>query len=111
LSISPQWMLPESDRWGPNMSVIASTMNCTSMKFFCGTSPHILPLLEAQVIARLVSPGSERGSGLNNELTGNPLRASLNRYRAGDHLFKLKDILEEALSTRENLFSLRETMC
>jgi transposase len=46
-------------------------------------------------------------------LTGNPLRTSRNSlYRAGDHLFKLKDCLEEALSIREkHLFSLQETMC
>ena len=85
-----------------------------------GISPGILPLLEALTIGRLVSPGSERHTwqwaqhySSIFELTGNPLRASLNSlYRAGDHLFKLKDILEEALSTREkHLFSLRETMC
>jgi hypothetical protein len=47
------------------------------------------------------------------ELTGHPLRPSLNSlYRAGDRLFKLKDTIEEALSTRErHLFSLQERMC
>jgi transposase len=85
-----------------------------------GISPGMLPLFEALIIGRLVSPGSERHTwqwaqhcSAIFELTGNPLRASLNSlYRAGDHLFRLKDILEEALSTREkHLFSLRETMC
>jgi transposase len=85
-----------------------------------GISPGILPLLEAQVIGRLVSPGSELHTwqwaqhySAIYELTGNPLRTSRNSlYRAGDHLFKLKDCLEEALSIREkHLFSLQETMC
>jgi hypothetical protein len=85
-----------------------------------GISRGMLPLLEALIIGRLVSPGSERHTrqwaqhySAIFELTGNALRASHNSlYRAGDHLFRLKDILEEALSTREkHLFSLRETMC
>lgn len=72
------------------------------------------------MLGRLVSPGSELHTwqwaqyhSAIFELTEDPLRASLNSlYRAGDQLFKLKDILEEALSTREkHLFSLRETMC
>ena len=85
-----------------------------------GISSAILPLLEALVVGRLVSPGSElhtwdwaqhRSSMF--ELTGHPLRPSLNSlYRAGDRLFKLKDTIEEALSTRErHLFSLQERMC
>lgn len=85
-----------------------------------GISPGILPLIEAQVIGRLVSPGSELHTwqwaqhySAIFELTGSPLRRSLNSlYRAGDQLFKLKDCLEQALSTREkHLFSLQETMC
>lgn len=85
-----------------------------------GISTHLLPLLEALVIGRLVSPGSERHTwqwaqhhSAIFELTGQPLRPSLNSlYRAGDRLFQLKDPLEEALSKRErDLFSLRETMC
>lgn len=79
-----------------------------------------LPLFEALVIGRLVSPGSElhtwRWSQQQSaifELAENPLRPSLNSmYKAGDRLFKLKDTLEEALSKRErHLFSLQERMC
>jgi transposase len=85
-----------------------------------GMSSATLPLIEALVVGRLVSPGSELhtwGWAQNRsaifELTGNPLRPSLNSlYRAGDRLFKLKDTLEGALSTMErNLFSLQERMC
>lgn len=85
-----------------------------------GISTRLLPLLEALVVGRLVSPGSElhtwewaQHHSAIFELTGNPLRPSLNSlYRAGDRLFRLKDPLEEALSTRErHLFSLQERMC
>jgi len=85
-----------------------------------GISTGTLPLIEALVIGKLVSPGSERHTwgwvrdhSAIFELTGNPLRPSLNSlYRVGDRLFKLKDTLEEALSTRErHLFSLQERMC
>jgi len=85
-----------------------------------GITAGTLPLMEALVIGRLVSPGSElhtwrwaqRESAIF-ELTRTPLRPSLNSmYRAGDRLFKLKDTLEEALSKRErHLFSLQERMC
>lgn len=79
-----------------------------------------LPLCEALVIGRLVSPGSElhtwrwaQQQSAIFELTERPLRPSLNSmYRAGDRLFKLKNPLEEALSKRErHLFSLQERMC
>jgi len=85
-----------------------------------GISKHLLPLIEALVVGRLVSPGSELHTwqwAMNRsaifELTGNPLRPSLNSlYRAGDHLFQLKDSLEQALAVQEkNLFSLQERMC
>jgi len=85
-----------------------------------GISTRLLPLLEALVVGRLVSPGSElhtyewaQHQSAIFELAGNPLRPSLNSlYRAGDRLFRLKDPLEEALSTRErHLFSLQERMC
>lgn len=85
-----------------------------------GISKHLLPLIEALVVGRLVSPGSElhtwqwamNGSAIF-ELAGNPLRPSLNSlYRAGDLLFQLKDSLEQALAVQEkNLFSLQERMC
>ena len=85
-----------------------------------GISKHLLPLIEALVVGRLVSPGSELHTwqwAMNYssifELTGNPLRPSLNSlYRAGDRLFQLKNSLEQALAVQEkNLFSLQERMC
>lgn len=85
-----------------------------------GVSPHQIHLLEALVVGRLVSPGSERHTfeWLENrssffELAGSPLRDSLNSfYRAGDSLFACKEALESHLVTREReLFSLKEKMC
>jgi len=85
-----------------------------------GISEHVLPMLEALVVGRLVSPGSERHTWqwLQNrsaihELTGPPLRPSLNSlYRAGDSLFDCKDALETHLARQEKeLFSLPERMC
>jgi len=76
--------------------------------------------MKALVIGRLTSPGSERHTWewVENrsalyELTGGPLRASLNSlYRAGDRLFKCKEALEDHLAGREaDLFDLPETMC
>lgn len=84
-----------------------------------GISRNVLPLMEALVIGRLIDPGSERytkewvekRSSLF-ELTGSPLRSSLNSYyRAGDRLYSLKDELEQYLSRVEkDLFSLSEKM-
>jgi len=83
-------------------------------------SRHVLPLLEALVVGRLVSPGSERHTwhwaenrSAIYELTGTPLRPSLNSlYRAGDSLFDCKDALETNLALQETtLFSLPERMC
>jgi transposase len=85
-----------------------------------GISEHVLPLLEALVVGRLVSPGSERHTwqwaqdrSAIHELTGTPLRPSLNAlYRAGDSLFDCKDALETHLAGQEKeLFSLPERMC
>jgi transposase len=85
-----------------------------------GISTHVLPLMKALIIGRLTAPGSElrtwdwvENRSALYELTGRPLRASLNSlYRAGDRLFKCKEALEEHLSGREaNLFDLPETMC
>ena len=85
-----------------------------------GLSGHILPLLQALVIGRLVSPGSEVHTwnwteyrSALYELTGSPLRASLNSlYRAGDRLFDCKDALESHLAEREkDLFDLPERLC
>lgn len=85
-----------------------------------GVSQHILPLMHALVIGRLVSPGSEvhtwnwaeHRSALY-ELTNPPLRASLNSlYRAADRLFECKDSLERHLAEREkDLFDLPERIC
>jgi hypothetical protein len=85
-----------------------------------GISEHLLPLMQALVIGRLVSPGSEvhtdswaeQRSALD-ELTGVPLRAFLNSlYRAGDRLFDCKDALETHLAEREKeLFDLPERIC
>ncbi len=85
-----------------------------------GISEHVLPLLEALVVGRLVSPGSERHTwqwaesrSAFYELAGTPLRASLSSlYRAGDSLFECKDSLESHLAREEKeLFSLPERMC
>jgi transposase len=85
-----------------------------------GVSEHVLPLLEALVVGRLVSPGSERHTwnwaqnlSAIYELSGAPLRPSLNSlYRAGDVLFGLKDELEAHLARHEqDLFSLPERLC
>ena len=85
-----------------------------------GVSKNNLPLFEALVVGRLVSPGSElhtwqwaQNYSSIFELSGSPLRPSLNSlYRAGDRLFQLKDALEQSLAVEEeNLFSLQERMC
>ncbi|MBN1932466.1 MAG: IS1634 family transposase [Desulfobacterales bacterium] len=85
-----------------------------------GISEHLLPLLEALVVGRLVTPGSERHTwqwaenrSAIYELSGTPLRTSLNAlYRAGDSLFGCKDALETHLARQEKeLFSLPERMC
>jgi len=83
-------------------------------------SSQLLPLLEALVVGRLVSPGSERHTwewaenrSSIYELTGNPIRASLNSmYRASDILFDNKHAIESYLCHRErDLFSLTERIC
>lgn len=84
-----------------------------------GVSSHVIPLLEALVVGRLIDPGSERYTrewaekrSALYELTGYPLRESLNSYyRAGDRLFSLKKDLEEHLCIREkDIFSLSEKL-
>ena len=85
-----------------------------------GIAPSVIPLMQALVIGRLVAPGSEvhtwnwaeHRSALY-ELTGRPLRASLNSiYRAGDRLFDCKDAIETHLAEREkDLFDLPERIC
>lgn len=85
-----------------------------------GISEHTLPLMQALVIGRMVSPGSEVHTwdwaeyrSALYELTGRPLRASLSSlYRAGDRLFDSKDVLESHLADRErDLFDLPERIC
>ncbi len=85
-----------------------------------GVSPHVLPVLEALVVGRMVDPGSERHTWdwVENrsalyELTGPLPRRSLNSfYRGGDTLFSHKEALEEHLAKRErDLFSLKERIC
>ena len=82
-----------------------------------GISKNVIPLFEALVIGRLIDPGSERYTkewvckrSALYELTGSPLRSSLNSYyRACDKLYSIKDELERYLSTIEkSLFSLTE---
>ena len=85
-----------------------------------GVSENILPLMQALVIGRLVSPGSElhtwywanHRSALY-EFTGPALRPSLSSlYRVGDRLFDCKDALESHLAAREkDLFDLPERIC
>jgi transposase len=84
-----------------------------------GISKNVLPLMEALMVGRLIEPGSERYTkewvekrSALYELTGNPLRPSLNSYyRAGDRLYALKEELEGHLSQVEkDLFSLSEKM-
>ncbi|MCX5810625.1 MAG: IS1634 family transposase [Proteobacteria bacterium] len=85
-----------------------------------GVSPHSLPLIEALVVGRLVVPDSElhtwawaENRSAIFELTGKPLRYSLNSfYRAADIVLKCKDALEAHLSKLEKeLFVLPESMC
>ena len=90
-------------------------------KFFekQGVSAKVTPVLTALVVGRLIDPGSERYTrewaekrSALYELTGTPLRNSLNSYyRAGDTLYGLKKELEEHLcSTEKDLFSLSEKL-
>lgn len=84
-----------------------------------GVSDNVRPLLEALIVGRLIAPGSERYTkewaekrSALFELTGFPLRYSLNSYyRAGDTLFSCKKALEKHLSKREkDIFSLSEKL-
>jgi transposase len=84
-----------------------------------GVSAHVLPILEALIVGRLIDPGSERHTkqwvekrSALYELTGLPLRRSLNSYyRAGDTLFSHKKTLEQHLCSREkDIFSLSDKL-
>lgn len=84
-----------------------------------GVSDHVIPLLEALVVGRLVEPASERHTktwveerSALYELSRKPLRNSLNSYYRGcDTIYSLMDELEKHLLHKErDLFSLSETM-
>ncbi len=99
---------------------IWNELNFNDVLLASGVSNHMLPLLEAQVVGRLTSPGSERHThkwiedlSAIWELTGKPQKYSLSSlYRAGYTLFECKDNLERHLSKQEKeLFSLPERMC
>ncbi len=86
----------------------------------CKVSPKVLPLLEAQVVGRLVEPGSELHTfewlehrSAFYELSWMPLNRSLSSfYRAADRLLDSKDMLEEHLRDNERtLFGLNEKLC
>jgi len=85
-----------------------------------GVPQYFLPLIETLVVGRLVDPGSERHtwSWAENlsaifELTGKPKRFSFaSFYRAADHVFRVKDVIETHLSMKEKeLFNLPEMLC
>jgi len=86
----------------------------------CDVSQHLLPLLEAQVVGRLIEPGSEshtfdwlqQRSALY-ELSGMPMRSSLSSfYRAANRLLDCKEVLEDRLRNKErDLFQLNEKLC
>jgi len=84
-----------------------------------GISEQVLPLLKALVIGRLIEPGSERWTkrwveelSALYELTGKPLRHSLQSYYRGtDALYGCKEALERHLADHErDLFSLEESI-
>ncbi len=84
-----------------------------------GLSERVQPLIEALVVGRMIDSGSERYTkewaekrSALYELCGFPVRNSLNSYyRAGDHLYSVKEALERHLAvTEKNLFSLSEKM-
>ena len=84
-----------------------------------GVSRHVLPLLEALVLGRLIEPGSERATkrwaeehSALYEMSGAPLRGSLQSwYRGTDVLYACKGELEESLARREEeLFAGQETI-
>ena len=84
-----------------------------------GISAHVFPLLEALVVGRLIDPGSERWTkrwveelSALYELTGTPVRHSLQSYYRGtDGLYGCKEGLERHLADRQkDLFSLEESI-
>ena len=84
-----------------------------------GISEHVLPLLEALVVGRLIAPRSERWTkrwaeklSALYEMTGKPLRHSLQSYYRGtDALYGCREALQRFLADREkDLFSLEESI-
>jgi len=84
-----------------------------------GISEHVLPLLEALVVGRLIAPRSERWTkrwaeelSALYEMTGKPLRHSLQSYYRGtDALYGCREALQRHLADREkDLFSLEESI-
>ncbi|MDP6136168.1 MAG: IS1634 family transposase [Arenicellales bacterium] len=84
-----------------------------------GISEHVLPLLEALVVSRLIEARSERWTkrwvedlSALYEMTGTPLRHSLQSYYRGtDALYECREALEGHLADREkDLFSLEESI-
>lgn len=99
---------------------IWNELGLTELLISEGIAPSVIPLMEALVIGRLVSPGSELHTwnwaeyrSALYELTGRPSHPSLNSmYRVGDRLFTCKDALEAHLADREkDLFDLPERIC
>lgn len=79
-----------------------------------------IPIIEAIILGRLISPGSERHTkkwaderSAIYELAKHPLKHSLSSfYRAANNLYSCKKSLERGLNNREReLFSLTESMC
>lgn len=77
----------------------------------------IIPVIEAVISGRLIEPASElhtkqwvENRSALYELTGSPLRYSLNSYyRASDRLLEIKEELEKYLTKKEqDIFSLNE---
>jgi hypothetical protein len=92
-------------------------LNLSEIFLNAGISKTSLPIIQALIYGRLISPGSEHhthywAENLSSlyELTDPAPKRSLNSfYRAGDKIFSLKDLLEEKLAIREKeLFNLKE---
>lgn len=84
-----------------------------------GISGQAFALLEALVVGRLIEPGSERWTkkwveelSALYEMTGTPLRRSLQSYYRGtDRLYECKAALERQLADREkDMFGLEESI-
>jgi transposase len=85
-----------------------------------GFTDNQIPLMEAIVLGRLISPGSERHtynwveklSGIYDLIDAPIQYSSRSFYRAVENLYSHKDALEMHLNKSErDLFSLKESMC